>query len=105
MIVVAGTITFDPEHQATMVQAANHVAEMTRTEPGCISYEFFADLNHAGRLHVFEEWDSVEALERHLESSHLAEFYQVMQASGLRSRDITRYVVTSHGPNRPEAAG
>lgn len=102
MIVVAGIITFDPDYQAPMVEAANRVAEITRTESGCISYEFFADLNEAGRLHLFEEWELVGDLERHLEAAHLADFYGVMQASGLRSRDITRYVVSSHGPNRPE---
>lgn len=102
MIVVAGTITFDPEHHGDMVTAANRVAEVTRTEQGCISYEFFADLNEPGRLHLFEEWKSVADLERHLEEPHLTDFYSALQASGVRTRDITRYQVSSHGPNRPE---
>ena len=42
--------------------AANRVAEITRTENGCISYEFFADINRRGRMLLFEEWESEEAL-------------------------------------------
>lgn len=101
MIVVAGTITFDPANHNPMIEAAQQVAEITRSEEGCISYEFFADLAERGRLLVFEEWESEAHLEDHMVSSHLADFYQVMKASDLRDRSITRYIVASHGPNRP----
>ncbi len=102
MLVVAGTITFDPAHQEQMVEAANRVTAVTRAEEGCISYEFFADLNQPGRFHLFEEWEEEEHLLAHFEAPHLAEFFEVMQAYGLASRDITRYYVSSHGPNRPQ---
>jgi quinol monooxygenase YgiN len=103
MLVVAGTITFDPAHQDRMAEAAQVVVAATRSEAGCISYEFFADLTAPGRFHLFEEWEDEASLLAHFETEHLAAFYKVMQASGLKTRDITRYHVSSHGPNRPDA--
>lgn len=101
MLIVAGAITFDPAHQDRMVEAAKVVAAETRKESGCISYEFFADLTTPGRFHLFEEWEDEASLLAHFETAHLAAFYEVMQASGLESRTINRYHVSSWGPNRP----
>jgi quinol monooxygenase YgiN len=102
MIVVAGTIAFDPTSQEAVIAAVDRVSEATRAETGCISYEFFADLAAAGRLHLFEEWEEERHLLAHFETPHLAEFYQQLQAADLTARDITRYHVSSYGPNRPE---
>lgn len=101
MLVVAGTITFDPAHQQDVIEAARRVADFTRREAGCVSYEFFADLTAPGRLHVFEEWEEEHHLIAHLETAHYVEFSGVLQSAGLRSRDIKRYHVSSVAPNRP----
>jgi quinol monooxygenase YgiN len=103
MLIVAGTIAFDPAHHDAMVEAAQAVTAATRREAGCMSYEFFADLTTKGRLLLFEEWEDEASLLAHFETPHLADFYEVLQASGLSSRDINRYYVSSYGPNRPEA--
>ena len=103
MLIVAGTITFEAEHQDRMVVAARVVAEATRAENGCISYEFFSDLTEPGRFLLFEEWETEQDLLAHFETEHLAAFYQVMTSSGLGERKINRYYVSSHGPNRPGA--
>lgn len=93
MIVVAVIVTFDGSNQATVVAAANRVAEITRTEEGCISYEFFADINRPGRMLLFEEWESEQTVNAHLASLHLAEFRSVLDAAGVTGREIKRYVV------------
>lgn len=92
MIVVAVTLTFDESKQAAMIAAANRVAEATHTEAGCVSYEFFADINRPGRMFLFEEWDSEAALDAHLASPHLAEFRSTLEAVGA-NRELKRYVV------------
>jgi len=102
MLVVAGTITFDPAHQEAMIAAARVVTEATRAEAGCISYEFFADITEAGRLQLFEEWEEEHQLLAHFETPHLKEFYRELQAADVRSRDITRYHIASHRPNNPD---
>ena len=100
MLVVAGTITYDPAYQQEVIAAADRVAALTRLEEGCLSYEFFADLMAPGRIHVFEEWEEEHHLEAHLQTAHLVEFSEVLRSSGLESRDINRYFVSSKRPNR-----
>lgn len=101
MLVVAGTVTYDPAYQQAVIAAAGRVAALTRLEQGCLSYEFFADLMTPGRIHVFEEWEEEHHLEAHLQTPHLIEFGEVLQSSGLETKDINRYFVSSKRPNRP----
>ena len=100
MIIVAGTVTFDPVPTEALVAAVHTVSEATRSENGCISYEFFADLTRPGRLHLLEQWEEERHLSPHFETRHLADFYQQPPAAGPASRVITRYQVSSHGPNQ-----
>ena len=93
VIVVAVIVTFDGSSQENVVAAANRVAEITRTEKGCISYEFFADINRRGRILLFEEWESEEAVDAHLSSPHLAEFRSALAAAEVTGREIKRYIV------------
>lgn len=94
VIVVAVILTFDGSNLDTVIAAANRVAEITRTEKGCISYEFFADINRSGRILLFEEWESEETIDAHLATPHLAEFQSALAAAGVTGRQIKRYVVS-----------
>jgi quinol monooxygenase YgiN len=100
MLVVAGAITFDPEHHQAVADAAIAAGMASRAEEGCVSYEFFADLSQPGRLLVFEEWDEERHLLAHFKTSHFAEFHAVLAASGPTSRDVNRYYVSKREPNR-----
>ena len=100
MLVVAGTITFNPSNHQDVVDAALAAAEASRDETGCISYEFFADLSEPGRMLVFEEWEEEEHLLAHFKTSHFADFHAVLQQSGPRSRNVNRYYVSKREPNR-----
>ena len=74
MLVIAGTIKVKPETRAEAVQAAIKMAKATQQEAGCISYGFSADLEDPNTFLIFEEWDSEEALLRHFQTPHMAEF-------------------------------
>ena len=56
MIVLAGTITFDPERSDDMLAAVAVVVEAPRSEEGCIEYVMAADPLVAGQLNLFERW-------------------------------------------------
>ncbi len=94
MIVVAGTLTYDPADDAGVRAAVTSVAAQTRQEEGNISYEFFADLAGPGRVLVFEEWESDAALQAHFSMPHMLEFRATLKDFDMRSREIIRYVVT-----------
>jgi quinol monooxygenase YgiN len=93
MIVVSGTITYEPAHHDGVRAAVLRVAEATRAEDGCITYEFFADLAGPGRMRVFEEWETDEALKTHATQPHMVAFREELSNFTMTSREITRYVV------------
>jgi len=47
--------------------------EPTRKESGCISYELYQDVTNPGKFTFIENWQSMEHLEAHLKTLHMAE--------------------------------
>lgn len=74
MIIVHGTIPIKPELRAEALGAARTMADATRAEPGCISYEFYVGLSDPDTLLLFQEWESMEALMDHFETPHMEVF-------------------------------
>lgn len=94
MIVVAGDIVVEPDSIPAAAGAAREMAEATRAEPGCISYRFYQSIEDDTVFHVFEEWESEEALSAHFETPHMAQFRARLSDLSIRSRDVKKYVVS-----------
>jgi len=95
MIVIAGSVRVKPERREEALRAAVRMMEATRAEPGCRAYRFSADLVDPALVHVFEEWESDEALAAHFGSPHMAEFQRVLPDVLAGGMDFRRYTVTS----------
>ena len=50
------------------------LVEPTRQEDGCVQYDLHQSTGEAGRFVFFENWQSREALDRHLQTPHLLAF-------------------------------
>jgi quinol monooxygenase YgiN len=98
MLVIAGTIRIDPAKLPEATPAAAEVMEATRAESGCISYTFSADLVEPGLIHVFEEWQSQDALDAHFKAPHMAKFQQAMAGFGIQGIQLHRYEVSAKAP-------
>lgn len=98
MLVIGGAIRIDPAHRDKVIAAALEMMEDTRKEPGCEAYVMSADLSDPGCFHIFERWESQDALERHFRSEHMARFQAAAGQLGIRSMDVHRYEVASMGP-------
>ncbi len=98
MIVIAGHIQIDIAQRDNATAAALKVMEATRQEEGCISYTFSADLDDESVFHIFEEWESQEALGAHFATPHMAEFQKKMGGFGVKDAKIRRYEIESVGP-------
>ena len=46
----------------------------TRKEVGCISYELFEELENPNNLTLIEEWESLEALQNHTQTTHFIDY-------------------------------
>ena len=63
MIIVAGQILVEPEQRkAWCPQSCDEVIEQARNAPGCLDFALTADLVTAGRINVFERWESAAAV-------------------------------------------
>src|SRR5262245_29572547 len=98
MIVVAGTVRIRPEAREAAAEAALAMIAATRREPGCRAYRFASDLADPTLIHVHEEWDSAEALERHFATPHMAEFRQKLPGLVAGPGSFMRYEIASATP-------
>lgn len=81
-VIIAGCVDFEnPEDVKEMIQAAKPHIDGALEEDGCIAYDWTEDHLIPGRVHVYEEWESSETLEAHLQGhwyrdmgAHLAKY-------------------------------
>jgi quinol monooxygenase YgiN len=58
MIIVAGRIVVESEQRESYLQSCVEVNEQGRSAPGCLDFALTTDLVTAGRINVFERWES-----------------------------------------------
>jgi quinol monooxygenase YgiN len=100
MLVIAGFIRIDPTKRPSAEAAVLEVMQATRREPGCRTYVISADLAEPGLFHLFEEWESAEALAAHFKAPHMAVFQRAVAGFGVKEMKVQRYDVSSVGPVR-----
>ena len=98
MLVIAGRFRIDPSHRAELVAAAREIMRETQREAGCAAYEFSADLDDPAVFHLFEQWESPEALAAHFETPHMAKFRSLLPGLGVLESRVQRYEVASASP-------
>lgn len=76
MIIVHGIFPVKPELRDDALEMMRRMSIASRAEFGCISYEFYIGLTDVNTLLLFQEWESVEALQGHFETNHMEEFLQ-----------------------------
>lgn len=90
MIRVVARGCFQPQNLEQALALYARLAAATRQEPGCIEYVIGQAQEDAGALAVIECWESMAALNAHLESAHFREL--VPQIGALReSAEMTIY--------------
>jgi quinol monooxygenase YgiN len=98
VLVLAGSVRIDPAKRNDVVEATIEVMQESRKLPGCISFVFAADLEDPGVLHVFQEWETPEALNRHLTAPRVEAIRLRLGSLGVREVAVQRYSISSVGP-------
>lgn len=70
---VIATITAHPDNVAEVKSILLSLIGPTRQEQGCIVYELLHNTTDSTDFVFDEEWESHAALDRHLETAHIAE--------------------------------
>jgi quinol monooxygenase YgiN len=98
MIVVSGTARVRSDGREAAIAAARAMTAASLAEPGCHEYRFAVSLDDPDVVHVFEEWESAEALEAHFATAHMATFMEALGAVLDGSPVIERFEVTGKAP-------
>jgi quinol monooxygenase YgiN len=98
MIIVAGTLTFDPAKSNVLAEGWDKMQKATLDEPGCLAYDYFLSRHEEGVILVFEKWESEEALGAHMQTPHMAEFGALMGQIGVKGADVKKYSGATEGP-------
>ncbi len=76
MLIVLGRARALPGNRSTLVAAAREVAAATRTDDGCLSYGFAADLDDPDVIVSVEVWRDRPALDAHMGHPHTVRFLE-----------------------------
>ena len=97
-IVISAQIDLEPPRRDAALKSAQPWIDGALAQPGCIHYDWSADLNAPSRINVFEEWESAEALAGHFAGSQFAGMVAHLGQSGLQSVGSRKYRVDTEGP-------
>jgi quinol monooxygenase YgiN len=70
---------------------AAKTAKATQAEPGCLAYDFYRDLEKPCHYTLFERWEGLEPLRKHLASEHIKEFQTLLAEIGTTPRTADLY--------------
>ena len=65
----------------------------SRKEVGCISYHIFQDMQDKHIMTFIEEWDNIDSIQAHYQSSHYSEIASRLHQLSQQAPDIHQYVL------------
>ncbi|MDH3681957.1 MAG: antibiotic biosynthesis monooxygenase [Acidimicrobiia bacterium] len=98
MLIIAGTISVDPDHRSRFLDEVAPMVAASRAEDGCQAYVFSADPTDTDLIRLYELWDSEDALAAHFASDHMAEWRERSAKLPVTARDIAKYTVSTVSP-------
>jgi quinol monooxygenase YgiN len=74
MLIVRTSIPIDPEQRANALETIRTVTEHSQKEGGVVNCWTTTDVQNPNLVRFFERYESVEAVEKHVETDHYAQF-------------------------------
>jgi quinol monooxygenase YgiN len=74
-----------------ILELSKELVEKTVIEEGCISYELFQDLEDPKAIVFIEEWESEEALSKHMASEHFKRIVPQLNELREKASEINKY--------------
>lgn len=88
MIIVSGALYIDEADRDSYLRSCREVIVAARKSKGCIDFHLAADPIEPGRINVYEEWESVEAVETFRGSGPSSEQTAVIRDAGVSQHDV-----------------
>jgi len=97
-VIIAGTVDVAAEQRDQAIRAAKPLIDEALAEPGCVAYEWTFDPFDAGRIHVFEQWESEETLSEHLKAPSYLNMLAHLGQVGITAAVTRKYRVDLDEP-------
>lgn len=97
-VTIAGFIDFDPALCPAVLLDACDFIEDARKQPGCVAYTWAFDPFVEGRVQVFEEWTSEQALHDHFAGKPYRDMVAHLGRVGMRGFTVRMYGVAVSEP-------
>ena len=91
MIIIAGSLSFDPADREDVLASLAEVTEASRRDAGCLEYFWGEDLEAPNTFRFFECWESQELLDAHLAAAARGRLRRAQPAAHhRRDRELLR---------------
>lgn len=97
-IVISAQIDLDPTQREAALKSARKWIDGALSQPGCIHYDWSADLDNPARVNVFEEWESEDSLAAHFAGPQYAGMLGHVGQFGIAGAVSRKYRVDAEGP-------
>ena len=97
-VLINGYVDFKPEDAQTALVEATQLMADTRDQKGCRAYVWSHDPTTAGRVYVYENWESVEDLAAHLAGPYYSGMLGLLGKYEMLNTDILKYRIDHEEP-------
>jgi len=84
MLITSVRINAPPKRRDEILKTLRSLLGPTRVLPGCVSCRFYQDVENPNLLTLIEEWESREALNRHVRSNDYRKLLTAMDLASER---------------------
>lgn len=88
MIIITGAIDLKPQSRDAAIALGCKHSARSRQEVGCISHNCYIDAENENRLHFFEQWTDMEAVQQHFAVPESAAFVQKVSSCAVTTPEI-----------------
>lgn len=97
-ILIAGIVEVTPDKRDAAIAEAKALIAEARREPGCLAYDWTADPETPGRIHVFEEWTGEAELAAHFKAPSYTGMLAHLDAIGITGTAVRKFRIDLSEP-------
>lgn len=93
MIIVEAKIRAKNGNRDKIISKSEDLIKSTRLESGCISYNLYASVEDDDILIMFEKWENMDILNKHMKTEHFKAFGDAIEEFLAENMNINIYSV------------
>jgi quinol monooxygenase YgiN len=98
MLIIAGTITVDPDDREKFLAIRRDTVAAARQMKGCLDYAFSADIVDPSCVRLFERWESEDDVAAWMVAHHTDRGQSGEPAVSIQRMEFLKHQISSTGP-------